>query len=179
MVKNLGAVAILLFSLGIVQTTKADIQTLAEFSGTLHSDPGPYQPPTVVGTFNIIPDDTSITISGTFGNTAFPDSGGVDVFLGSIEVAQCIEFAACWTSGRPIPWSDTLTAAQITTLGVGVVDLTAVQTAEFTTRLGPTTLDQVSAPEPASVILLFTLLLAAGLATRKRIAQGFPSRPRE
>jgi hypothetical protein len=59
------------------------VETLGEYSGGDFSDPGPYQPPTVVGTF-LIPDDaTGLTISGTFGNSAVSTSAGVNVCLGS------------------------------------------------------------------------------------------------
>jgi hypothetical protein len=64
--KSLMAVAVLLFSMSFSQAALADdIQTLGEYSGTgIFPDPGPYQPPTVVGTFTIDPGDTSLMISG-------------------------------------------------------------------------------------------------------------------
>jgi hypothetical protein len=58
----------------------------------------------------------------------------------TILVGQCIEFATCYSSGTPTPWSDTLTIADLTALGLGsTVDLTAAQTSQFIMRLGVTT----------------------------------------
>jgi hypothetical protein len=57
----------------------------------------------------------------------------------TILVGQCIENAVCWTSGAP--WSDTLTSAQLTSLGLGsTVPLVAAQTSEFVIRLGVTSI---------------------------------------
>lgn len=59
-----------------------------------------------------------------------------------ILVGQCIEFAACWTSGTPTPWSDTLSAADLSSLGLGTTQpLIAAQTSMTTIRLGVTTID--------------------------------------
>jgi hypothetical protein len=135
---------------------KADnIQTIGEYSGNYHLDPGPYDPLTVVGTFNILAGDASATISGFFGNSVVPNSSGVDVYLGSILVAQCIEGpGACYTGSTSTMWSYTLTGAQLASLGTGFVDLSALQTSQYVVRLGMTTLDQVPAPEPTSLMLL-------------------------
>lgn len=144
-----------------------DIQTVGEYNGIVDSgDPGPFDPPTVVGTFNILAGDTSLTISGFFGNSVVPNSSGVQIFLGSILVAECVEFTTCYTGLTPTTWSDTLTGTDLASLGTGTVDLTAVQTSQFTVRLGVTTLDQVTAtPEPSS--LAFLSLGVFGLAALK------------
>src|SRR5271163_2460259 len=59
------------------------IETLPEYSGNSHSDPGPYDPPTVLGDFAIPADATGLTISGTFGNSINDSTAGVNVCLGS------------------------------------------------------------------------------------------------
>ena len=59
----------------------------------------------------------------------------------SIMVAQCIEFAVCWTGPGPTPWSDTLDASELASLGLGSTQpLIAAQTAEFVIQLGITTI---------------------------------------
>jgi hypothetical protein len=58
-----------------------------------------------------------------------------------IMVGQCIESAPCWT-GPTLPWSDTLSLADLTSLGLGsTVPLIATQTSQFVIRLGVTTAD--------------------------------------
>jgi hypothetical protein len=58
-----------------------------------------------------------------------------------ILVAQCIEFAACWTSGTPTPWSSTLSSTDLASLGLGTTQpLVAAQTSESIIRLGTTTI---------------------------------------
>jgi hypothetical protein len=147
--------------------------TLPAYSGSEYLDPGPYQPPTVIGTFDILAGDTAITISGTFGNDAAPNSAGVDVYLGSILVGQCVEDATCWSAGSPTAWSDTLTAAQIASLGTGIVNFTAIQTSEFVIQLGETTLVQTNStpavPEPSSLVLFGSGALALIGAVRRKL----------
>ena len=101
-------------------------------------------------------------------------SGGVDMFrmikaalLGAVSllvtapashatailVGQCIEFAACFSSG-PTPWSDNLTTANLTALGLGTTQpLVAAQTSMTTIRLGVTTIDFATTTGPVVEML--------------------------
>jgi hypothetical protein len=150
------------------------ISTLPEFNGPQFPDPGPYLPSTVVGSFMILPGDTAITISGTFGNSLTGSTSGVDLYLGSLLVAQCVQFTACYNNltKTPTPWSMTLSPAQMALLGTGMVDFTVVETSQFYVRLGETTLTQITAtaPEPSSLLMLSTGAFCVVAAMRRRLA---------
>lgn len=161
---------------GAVGARADNVQTVGQYTGAYYTDPIPAQSPIVVGTFDILANDSSMTISGAFGNSVFYSSSGVDLYLGNVLVASCAEFAACYEgpNGTPTPWTDTLTASQIASLGTGMVDFTALQTSQYVVQLGTTTLDQAPGavtPEPTSLWLLGTGLLGgAGMIRRRWMA---------
>ena len=76
------------------------VQTLGEFSGNFHQDPcNPCEVDTI-GTFSIPADAQSAVLSGTFGNSQYPNSSAVDVFLG-IPESTCIAGAVLQNVGLP------------------------------------------------------------------------------
>jgi hypothetical protein len=129
-------------------------------------------PANLVGTFSYtLPSDEKIVsavIEGTFGNSVFPSSAGVDVYLDNLLVAQCIEFEPCWSGFEPVNWRFTFDESHFSLLEDGIVTLTAAQTSEFVARLGTTTLTiettsepsppPESIPEPATTLGLFGVL---------------------
>ncbi len=113
-------------------------------------------PANLVGTFSYtLPSDAKIVsavIEGTFGNSIFSTSAGVDVYLDNVLVAQCIEFEQCWNGPGPVSWSFTFDDSNFFLLEDGTAMLTAAQTSEFVSRLGETTLTIETVSEPSASI---------------------------
>jgi hypothetical protein len=64
-----------------------------------------------------------------------------------ILVGQCVEFTACYNG--TVPWSDSLTSADLAALGLGTsVNFIAAQTSQFTIRLGTTTMTFITSSGP-------------------------------
>jgi len=146
---------------------------------------------TTIGTFMFtIPTGeqvTGITISGTFGNGDSPTTALSDYFLGfsghetAVPVANCDSISAdCYSNGNgPTLWSDSLTSANLNTLasaiGGGALDFTYTwdnntQVVGFDQFVyaGAPTIDIQVTPEPASVLLLFSVLAAIAALRRFR-----------
>jgi hypothetical protein len=152
--------------------------TVPAYSGVF-DDTGPFPLPAVtVGTFNYtIPSGvhlTSATILGTFGNAAYPNSSGVDVYAGGILVGSCPTWPAhlvpCNTADTPTAWSFNFPSSDFPLLTSGSVSLTAVQTSGNVIRLGDSTLSLSATPEPSSVALMLPSLF--GLVWLRRRKNG-------
>jgi hypothetical protein len=96
----------------------------------------------------LIPSKARVGIAAlTFAAAMAPSPGKAAIIL----VGQCIEFATCWTSGTPTPWSDSLTLADLTGLGLGTSQpFVAAQTSEFTIRLGMTSITFTTTGSPVT-----------------------------
>jgi hypothetical protein len=175
----LGLLAITL----IPSAMRADlISTIPEYTGSFN-DTGPFPLAAVtVGTFSdpaISADDIlSATIDGTFGNSVYPNSSGVDVYADGVLVASCPEWpttlVACNSGASPTTWSFDFPGADFSLLAPGGVVLTAVQTSGNIIQLGQTTLDIQATPEPAYLSLFGPVLAVAAIITlrRKRLSSG-------
>lgn len=68
---------------------------------------------------------------------------------GAILVGRCVEFAACYSGATPTAWSDTLSLADLQSLGLGTTQpFVAGQTSQFVIRLGPTTISFTTGGSP-------------------------------
>jgi hypothetical protein len=131
---------------------------------------------------------TGITISGTFGNADNGTTALSDYYLGysghetAVQVAGCDSILAnCYSAQNgPTPWTDTLTAANLSTLALaiagGSLDFTytwdnntqfAISGDDQYVYAGAATIGIQTAPEPATVLLCLGGLV--GVAALRRL----------
>lgn len=177
---SLSIISSLALLLGFSNFAKADILvSISNYDGTASF--GPFPQTIDIGSFDFtVPAGESViggTISGTFGNNDVPGttdtSAPADLFIdgGAIEVASCDDAlsytAACDSGSSPTPWTYTLTAGNLSTLGTelaaGSIDFSAVQNGVFTVNTGSVTLDLVVTPEPSTVLLLGSVFASFAL----------------
>ena len=112
----------------------------------------------------------SASLSGTFGNSQASNSAGVQLFGDGNFLGECVYQAACWGSSGPHAFN--FAVSDFASLADGALIFSIIQTSEFITRLGATTLTietrPSAVPVPAALPLLATALGALGFVARRR-----------
>ena len=157
---SVAAILVLLVS-GV--SAKADTLTVTwgEVNGLVFQPPLPYTQDAGSVPFSV-PAGQSIVgavFTSTFGNSVFPNTAEINVFVNGILVGSCSSFLdPCFEGASPTLFSYTFTSTDLLALGSGAADLSITQVSNNIIRLGPSTLTittaPVGAPEPGSLALL-------------------------
>lgn len=147
--------------------------SLPQFDGPLNFAGFPDAPVTI-GTFHyVIPSDQHIvgaTFTSSWGNSNFPDSAPVDLYVGGILVGSCQILATCDTGFSITPFSFTFLPSSFQNLSSGSLTVTAVQNGPIALKIGAETLTLTTSntPEPASIGLFGLGAAALGLLKVRR-----------
>ena len=96
---------------------------------------------------------TSITASGSFGNTVVRSTASVEVTINGVPVATCGLGAECTNfNDAPTPWSYAFSASELAAFSAGAATLSYVQTYLLIVRLGRTTLTITTGPAPKPIV---------------------------
>lgn len=146
--------------------------TLPEFS--FNGEPPFPTAEQIVGIFTYaVPTHESIvsaSVSGTFGNSTNSSSAPLDMFVDGVFLGECLMTSPCYHGGLD---DFSFDVTNLSDLMDGSLTLSIVQTDQYFTRLGMTTLtiETTPTPIPAAAWLFGSGLLGlVGIARRKKAA---------
>ena len=123
--------------------------TLPEYSGAYYDSGFPKDPVSAgTFTFSIPPGEyiTAATYSSSFGNSAFPNSAGVEVRINGVLAGVCRPYSACDLQHTPLPFSYSFQPSEFGALTSGTASVMVTQISGHINRLGVQTLTLITAP---------------------------------